>query len=68
MKTKWLCSRYEQLNFVEKKNLGISIMDSAIKKLNAQAYNKKVKPISFNKGDSVLKKILPFMKDPPQKV
>ncbi|KAA0044983.1 RNA-directed DNA polymerase (Reverse transcriptase), Ribonuclease H [Cucumis melo var. makuwa] len=59
----WVRGRYEQLNFVEEKRLAALTHGQLYQRTLMRAHNKKVHPQSFQKGDLVLKRILPFQKD-----
>jgi hypothetical protein len=55
--------RYEQLNLINKKRLAIIFHHQLFQQKMAKAYDKKVRPMLFQKGDLVLRKISP----PPNK-
>ncbi|KAK5826634.1 hypothetical protein PVK06_021560 [Gossypium arboreum] len=59
----WIQSQYDQLNLIEEKRLRAIRHGQMYQKRMMRAYNKKVHPREFHKGDLVLKKILPIQKD-----
>lgn len=60
----WAHSRYDHLNFIEKKILVALYHGQCYQKLMARAYDKKVKPWSYKEANFVLKMILSFKVDP----
>lgn len=56
----WTQARYNQRNVIEEKRLKALCYGQCYQKRMAHAYDKRVKPRKFTKGDLVLKKILPF--------
>lgn len=60
----WLQARYEQLNFIEEKLMKALCHGQCYQRRIARAYDKNMKPMSFPRGDLVLKKILPFKEYP----
>ncbi|RDY13956.1 hypothetical protein CR513_01047, partial [Mucuna pruriens] len=62
--TEWVQQRFDQLNLIEEKRLTALCHDQLYQKRVKRAFDKKVKPRVFQKGDMVLKKVLPNIKDP----
>jgi len=53
---KWACARYEQLNMIDEKRMTAMCHGQLYQCHAKQAFNKKVRPRVFEKGDLVLKK------------
>ncbi|RDX62834.1 Gypsy retrotransposon integrase-like protein 1, partial [Mucuna pruriens] len=62
--TEWVQQRFDQLNLIEEKRLTALCHGQLYQKRVKRAFDKKVKPRIFQKGDMVLKKVLPNLKDP----
>ncbi|RDX90157.1 Retrovirus-related Pol polyprotein from transposon 17.6, partial [Mucuna pruriens] len=60
----WVQQRLDQLNLIEEKRLTALCHGQLYQKRVKRAFDKKVKPRVFQKGDMVLKKVLPNLKDP----
>jgi hypothetical protein len=54
----WVKVRYEQLNLISEKKIAAIYHHQLYQKRMAKAYDKKVRPRVFQKGDLVLKKLL----------
>ena len=54
----WAKVRYEQLNLINEKRIAAICHHQLYQKRMAKAYDKKVRPLLFQEGDLVLKKIL----------
>ena len=61
--SEWARIHYEQLNLINEKWLTTICHGQLYHKRMARAFEKKVKPRTFQPGDLVLKKILPNQKD-----
>ena len=59
----WIKARYEQLNLIDEKRLKAVCHGQLYQKRMARAFNKNVRPRSFQPGDLVLKRILPNQED-----
>ncbi|RDY14746.1 pol, partial [Mucuna pruriens] len=61
--TEWVQQRLDQLNLIEEKRLTALCHGQLYQRRVKKAFDKKVKPRVFQKGDMVLKKVLPNLKD-----
>ncbi|RDX72831.1 Gypsy retrotransposon integrase-like protein 1, partial [Mucuna pruriens] len=61
--TEWVQQRFDQLNLIEEKRLTALCHGQLYQQRIKRAFDKKVKPRVFQKGDMVLKKVLPNIKD-----
>jgi len=59
----WVKARYEQLNLIEDKRLAVVCHAQLYQKRMKKAFDKKVRPREFHKGDLVVKKIISVQKD-----
>ncbi|RDY06381.1 Gypsy retrotransposon integrase-like protein 1, partial [Mucuna pruriens] len=59
----WVQQRLDQLNLIEEKRLTALCHGQLYQQRIKRAFDKKVKPRVFQKGDMVLKKVLPNIKD-----
>lgn len=60
----WACILSDQLSFIEEKRITAQCHGHCHQRRIGRAYDKKVKPRSFQEGDLIPKKILPFREDP----
>jgi len=60
----WARARYEQLSLIEEKRLKALCHAQLYQRRMMRAFDKKIKPREFKKGDLVLKKILNSQGDP----
>ena len=63
----WVRAKHELLNLIEKKAVISLVPWLVVPKRMMQAYNKKVRPKQFKKGDLVLKRISSNQQDPKGK-
>ena len=59
----WVQKRIEQLNLVDEKRLTAVCHGQLYQQRMARAFNKRVRPRSFQEGNLVLKKVLPNVRD-----
>ncbi|RDX93541.1 Retrovirus-related Pol polyprotein, partial [Mucuna pruriens] len=59
----WIQQRLDQLNLIEEKRLTALCHGQLYQRRVKKAFDKKVKPRVFQKGDMVLKRVLPNIKD-----
>ncbi|XP_071909738.1 uncharacterized protein [Coffea arabica] len=59
----WIKQRHEQLSLIDEKKLNVICHGQYYQKRMIRAYNKKVKPRLFEKGDKLLKQILLVQKE-----
>ncbi|RDX77092.1 Gypsy retrotransposon integrase-like protein 1, partial [Mucuna pruriens] len=60
----WVQQRLDQLNLIEEKRLTALCHGQLYQRRVKKAFDKKVRPRVFKKGDMVLKRVLPNLKDP----
>ncbi|XP_049414739.1 uncharacterized protein LOC125877507 [Solanum stenotomum] len=59
----WICSRHEQLMFINEKRMDVVFHGQLYQNRLIKAFNKKVKPRQFTPGQLVLKKIFPQQRE-----
>jgi len=59
----WVQARSDQLNLLEGKILAAVCHGQLYQRWMKKAFDKKVRPKEFNRGDLVMKKIMPMQKD-----
>jgi hypothetical protein len=57
----WAKVRYKQLNLISEKRIVVICHHQLYQKMMAKAYDKKVRPLMFQEGNLVLKKILSLL-------
>jgi len=60
---KWIQARYDQLNLIDEKRLAVVCHGQLYQNRMKKAFDKKVRPREFRKGDLVVKKIISVQKD-----